>query len=214
MSVFFAVASAAAAKSITLATFDGAKKTTLSWRPINDPVMGGQSKSTFDVKSAIGIFQGEVKVVPFLGAPGFCNLETTGAISFPDVSGTNGITVNAKQTLEGGLSNFDVRFATKQTSAARSGAAWEADFKMVRGQDSYFVPYSAFTCQWRGRKLNNCGNISEQLSSVTQFTLGSGGVAGPFRLEISSLAATSKPSVVEEKSIVTDKASSESTVVV
>merc|ERR1712019_333461 len=39
---------------------------------------------------------------------------------------------------------------------------------------------------------NNCGNIEDQLSSVTQLTVGSGGVAGPFRLELSSLSATNK----------------------
>jgi hypothetical protein len=184
------------ASSVTLATFDGAEETSLEWRPVNDPVMGGQSTSTFSNEPPIGVFQGEVKVVAFLGEPGFCNLETTGSIAFPDVTGTDGITVTAKQTLDGGLSNFDVRFATTQSDAARRGAAWEADFTMVEGQDSYFVPYSAFTCQWRGNKLDTCGNIAEQLSSVTQLVVGSGGVAGKFRLELTSLAATTKPGVV------------------
>jgi len=196
------LASVVSAKTVTLATFDGAKETSLTWRPVNDPVMGGKSTSTFSLEEPLGIFEGEVKIVPFLGAAGFCNLETSGTVSFPDVSGTDGITVAAKQTLDNGLSNFDVRFATTQTNAARRGAAWEADFKLVAGQEFQFVPYSAFTCQWRGQKLNNCGNVEEQLSSVTQLTVGSGGVAGPFRLELSSLAATSKPLEVSAGEIV------------
>jgi hypothetical protein len=188
------LASVASAKTIMLATFDGVKETSLTWSPVNDPVMGGQSTSKFSVEEPLGIFEGEVKIVPSLGAAGFCNLETTGTVSFPDVSGTDGITVAAKQTMDDGLANFDVRFSTTQTNAARRGAAWEADFKLVDGQESQFVSYSDFTCQWRGQKLTNCGNIEEQLSSVQQLVVGSGGVAGPFRLELSSLAATSKPS--------------------
>lgn len=182
----------ASAKTVMLATFDGAKETSLTWRPVNDPVMGGQSTSSFSVEASKGIFEGEVKVVPFLGEPGFCNLETTGSVSFPDVSDTDGIVVTAKQTKDGGLKNFDVRLTTTQTTAARRGASWKADFEVAEGQDSYFVPYSDFTCQWRGQTLSTCGNIAEQLSSVTQLVVGSGGVAGPFRLELTSFAAATK----------------------
>jgi hypothetical protein len=180
------------ATEVKLATFDGAKETTLTWNPVNDPVMGGQSTSTFNVEASKGIFEGEVKVVTFLGAPGFCNLETSGTVSFPDVSDTDGIVVTAKQTLEGGLKNFDVRLTTTQTDAAKRGASWGADFEVADGQDSYFVPYSAFTCLFRGQTLKTCGNIADQLSSVTQLVVGSGGVAGPFRLELTSFAAATK----------------------
>merc|ERR1712113_102911 len=174
----------------------------LTWRPVNDPVMGGRSTSTFNVQQPLGIFEGEVKVVPFLGAAGFCNLETTGSVGFPDVAGTDGITVNAQQTMDGGLKNFDVRFSTKQTNAARSGAAWQADLEILGGQSEVFVPYSAFTCQWRGQKLSTCGDIADQLSDVTQLVIGSGGVAGPFRLELTSFAATSAPLQVASDEIV------------
>lgn len=190
--VMFSSIAFASAKTVMLATFDGAKETTLTWNPVNDPVMGGQSTSTFNVQASKGIFEGEVKVVTFLGAPGFCNLETSGTVSFPDVSDTDGIVVTAKQTLDGGLKNFDVRLTTTQTDAAKRGASWGADFEVVEGQDSYFVPYSAFSCEWRGQTLTTCGDIEEQLSSVTQLVVGSGGVAGPFRLELTSFAAATK----------------------
>ena len=46
----------------------------------NDPVMGGQSSGNFSiVKSgheAYALFQGDVKNVSFLHAPGFCNVRT------------------------------------------------------------------------------------------------------------------------------------------
>ena len=35
--------------------------------------MGGRSHSTFKVEGGLGIFAGEVAIVPSLKAPGFCN---------------------------------------------------------------------------------------------------------------------------------------------
>jgi hypothetical protein len=37
--------------------------------------MGGQSHSTFAVNNSFGVFSGEVKIVPSLKAPGFCNMQ-------------------------------------------------------------------------------------------------------------------------------------------
>ena len=59
--------------------------------------MGGQSYGNFSIEDrscgdAYGKFQGEVKIVPFLKAPGFCRA-TTGSIIIKD----------AKDFLEGGL---------------------------------------------------------------------------------------------------------------
>ena len=71
------VAAAATATTIPLATFDGAPSTTFKFVELNDPVMGGRSKSTFAVKDGVGVFDGTAAIVPSLKAPGFCNLETT-----------------------------------------------------------------------------------------------------------------------------------------
>lgn len=43
---------------------------------VNDPVMGGRSFSTATVKDGGLVWEGEVKIVPSLQAPGFCILET------------------------------------------------------------------------------------------------------------------------------------------
>jgi len=186
-----------AAKTVPLATFDGAKETTLPFVPVNDPVMGGQSKSTFTTDGNKGIFEGEVKVVPSLQAPGFCNLEAPGfrqtAVTFPDISGTDGIVLDVNQTLPNGLTNWDVSIQTETSKKATStgGGSWQADFTFKSGQTTYFVPYSEFTCSSRGRKLSNCGDLSQQLNELTELGVGSDGVAGPFRLEINSIVATS-----------------------
>lgn len=173
---------------------------------MNDPVMGGQSKSTFEVEGNKGIFEGEVKVVTFLGSPGFCNLEAPGygqsAVEFPDLSGTDGITVNMDQTLEGGLSNWDVSLVTETSKkASRTGGGWQADFDFESGKTSYFVPYSAFSCSSRGRELSNCGDLTEQLNELTQIGVGSDGIAGKFRVELTSIEATASPSLSESSEI-------------
>ena len=53
---------------MVLATFDGSA-TDRKWHVTNDPVMGGQSKSTFAVEDGVGKFSGKCAVVPFLKAP-------------------------------------------------------------------------------------------------------------------------------------------------
>jgi hypothetical protein len=72
-------------------------------------------------------------------------------------------------------------------------ASWQADFENFGDSDVHFVPYTAFKCQSRGRTLDNCGDLSEQLSGITSISIGSSGVAGPFRLELTSIAATTSP---------------------
>jgi len=188
----------AAGKTVMLATFDGAKGTTLPFTVINDPVMGGKSHSTFVVSKDKGIFEGEVKVVPFLGSPGFCNLEAPGfrhsPITFPDISGTDGLSVVMSQTLASGLTHWGLSMQTKTSTKAAQGAGWQASFEFKAGQTTYFVPYTAFKCSSRGRPLKNCGKLSEQLDELTQIGIGSSGVAGPFRVELTSLAAESAAS--------------------
>merc|ERR1719310_466879 len=80
------ITAAAAADYVKLATFDGSSSTTFSFVELNDPVMGGQSTGTWhaDATAMEGIFDGEVKDVPSLKAPGFIKAAADGR--FPDVS--------------------------------------------------------------------------------------------------------------------------------
>lgn len=187
--------------TLVLATFDGAEGTTLPFATVNDPVMGGQSTSAFsNDEGGVGVFEGEVAVVPFLGSPGFCILAAPGynapAIEFPDISGTDGITVVGQQTRLEGLSNWYVGLRTEAIRDAASppnNAVWQADFENFDDSDQHFVPYSAFRCSFRGNLLDNCGDLSEQLAGLTQVSVGSSGISGSFRLELISIAATAAP---------------------
>merc|ERR550532_2683215 len=100
--ILISITVGAAADTITLATFDGAKGTTHTWTEKNDPVMGGESTGTFEVDHGmnLGIFQGEVVNAPSLQAPGFIKAQTTDgnrwSRTFPDVSSCAGIAITAK----------------------------------------------------------------------------------------------------------------------
>jgi hypothetical protein len=56
-----------------LATFDGGAGAR-QWQLTNDPVMGGQSVSTYKIANDSMIFDGSCAIVPSLKAPGFCNV--------------------------------------------------------------------------------------------------------------------------------------------
>lgn len=127
------------------------------------------------------------------------------AIEFPDISGTDGITFVGRQTLTGGLTNWNVGLLTKALKQAvpfPPDATWKADFENFADSDTHFVPYSAFKCSSRGKPLDTCGDITEQLAGITSVSVGSSGVAGSFRLELTSIAATESPSHVKANDVV------------
>lgn len=62
------------ADMVVLAQFNGTDESVKwKWRDLNDPVMGGQSTSTFSWENddGIAIFNGTTRVVPSLKAPGY-----------------------------------------------------------------------------------------------------------------------------------------------
>merc|ERR1711907_27047 len=86
LSAISLLAITATALNVPLATWNGNKGTAFDFKELNDPVMGGQSSGTFTVDTAgkFGIFEGVVKDVPSLKAPGFIKTSADGA--FPDAS--------------------------------------------------------------------------------------------------------------------------------
>jgi len=182
-----------------IATFDGAKATTWPWATVNDPVMGGESSSTFKVDQGLGIWDGEVRIVPFLKAPGFCNLQSPGlykTAAFPDLTGMDGLVVRGRQTNASGLSHFNVQIMTKGAKHWMKQGVYTGDFSMpVDPQNTiqnYVVPWTAFKCTWRGEHITWCPDLKTQLNQVTNIGIGTSfpGKAGPFHMEIAAVFAT------------------------
>lgn len=84
MALLLALLPVVGAVDLPLVTFDGAAGSTFEFKELNDPVMGGQSTGTWHVEAQRGIFDGSVKEVPSLKAPGFIKAAADGA--FPDAS--------------------------------------------------------------------------------------------------------------------------------
>jgi hypothetical protein len=65
----------------------------------NDPVMGGVSNSNSSVGSSELAWDGEVKIVPSLDAPGFCLIYTEGVNRFSDASAYSALTLKVRQNM-------------------------------------------------------------------------------------------------------------------
>jgi hypothetical protein len=186
----------AAATAIPIATFDGETATgKWDWETVNDPVMGGVSKSSFRVEGNVGIWTGDVKIVPFLKAPGFCTLRAPGfrkTAKFPDLSSSDGLVVRTSASK--GLKNFRV---TLSTDGAGRGMfrdmSYSAEFTATEDFTDVFVPWKAFSCSYHGKKMDwFCPRVSHQLSKVnsigfaTHYPLEA---ETPFQLNIESISA-------------------------
>lgn len=64
---------------IVLANYTDPSQNKFSMMTLDDPVMGGRSKSTCrQVDDSYFLWEGTVEIVDFLKEPGFCNLQSTG----------------------------------------------------------------------------------------------------------------------------------------
>merc|ERR1719223_992586 len=175
---------------IGLTTFDGARGTTQTWRSENDPVMGGVSTGSFKVDSArkIGVWSGEVKVVPKLQAPGFCTARTQH--SFPDISSADGLLVTARAT--GDLKKVKVTMDSSVRASPRQGE-FEGSFTLTDTMATHFIPFASMTQSWRGQKEGGPPS-KQQLAKITGLGFIEDGIAGKFDFEILSIAAGPGPS--------------------
>merc|ERR1719163_2749576 len=172
--------------SIDLVTFDGAKATTHEWEAVNDPVMGGQSVSTFTVQKGAGVFDGEVKIVPFLHAAGFCNAETKGTQSFTDISSTDGIAFTMRNT--GNLTGLQATVTTQGSGTGLKHGSYMGNFVVPNDGKTHTVAvkWADFSCEWRGQKIK-CPTMQSQLGKVTQIGMSFGqapNVPGTFHVEL------------------------------
>jgi len=141
----------AAGTELKLATFDGAKDTTASWRDLNDPVMGGASTSTFKVSDdKTGVFNGTCAIVGFLKAPGFAKI--VGSADFADITGYDSIAMRVRSTTPN-YKGFKVAFAAPgiPKTSIFGGSSYKAGFNLS-GSDWQVVkvPLTQFSYDWSG----------------------------------------------------------------
>jgi len=148
-----------AADMVKLASFgnDADPKLKFKWIDTNDPVMGGQSVSTFEIKDNLGVFNGTCKIVPSLSAPGFDKITTQRSLteSFNDVSKfiDGGFIIRAKTTTPD-YAGFRLAFAAKGVpkTSIFGGGSFKSGFNMTSTTDfqNVFIPFDDFSYDWSG----------------------------------------------------------------
>merc|ERR1719379_3199374 len=148
---FALLVSSALAAELKLATFDGAKATTATWKDLNDPVMGGASTSTFSVSAdKAGVFNGTCAIVKFLKAPGFAKI--VGSAKFQDITGYDNIALRVRSSTPG-YQGFKVAFAAPgiPKTSIFGGSSYKAGFNLTGGDWQLVeVPLTQFSYDWSG----------------------------------------------------------------
>ena len=172
--------------------------------------MGGQSSGTWAVAAdGYGIFDGEVKDVPSLSAPGFIKAAADG--SFNDASAAiDGNLVLTVRTTSPEYKGFRVSFAsgTSSPSYACSGGGgipfsrgcFKAQFDVPAGDDfvEVAVPFNMFSDLWSsatGEQTTTCAEdasacpTAEKLAAIQRVEVWAEGADGAVHLELLSVAA-------------------------
>ena len=151
---------AAQAEHKEMVSFAPMKKLNTEFREQNDPVMGGGSSGNFTVGDGFGLFQGTVRNVSFLHAPGFCNAQVrTGARSRLDVSefateqgGLRLVVKNAREEYapyEGHKIAFSALGVPHHNGGHELEGSYKADFKLSSASEGkcavIYVPFAEFS---------------------------------------------------------------------
>lgn len=180
-----------------MTTFDGEAATTQKWYNTNDPVMGGQSVGTFtvDTSAGIGTFDGEVKIVPSLQAPGFVAMHAQNA-HFPDISQAEALQLVVRSSIP--YEGWKIDFGP--APGRFFGAQYKANFNLSASDDwqTVLVPLNTFSYKWSdttGEQTVTCADDpsvcpdAEHLKAPTSMEIIAEGTAGKFHLEVKSISA-------------------------
>jgi len=180
---------------VTLVSFDGNPQTTYHFDVTNDPVMGGLSSSNFTVNTnlQLGLFEGTVRIVPKLQAPGFCEILTPNPFStrFADVSTFTHLALRVRSKVA--YDGFKVSFAADTLNPLFG--SFKADFTIAANYEwtDVLVPFLAFSNSWSaatGEPTKTCAANPEvcptpqNLRDIGQVGLWAEGHAGDFHLEV------------------------------
>eukprot|EP01035_Chromulina_nebulosa_P020120 gene20120-26126_t len=159
--------------------------------------MGGVSYSTWvvDNDNQIGKWDGNVKIVPSLSAPGFCNLMSEKR-SWPDASGHTHLLFRVRSTIP--YNGFKVSFAADTLNMQFK--CFKADFTMESTGDweEIAVPFTSFSNDWSsytGEPITTCEEdasvcpTEKNLQDITQLGFWMEGAEGEFYFELGNIRA-------------------------
>ena len=159
--------------------------------------MGGQSHSTFAVNNSVGVFSGEVKIVPSLKAPGFCNMQADKS-TYPDISMHTHLMLKVR-SVGAAFAGWKVAFGPADHSGSFFFSSYKADFA-INGSawQVVSIPFTSFSSKWSsytGEPTTKCSDDKEvcpsakRLAGITTFEIAAEGAAGKFELEVQKVWA-------------------------
>jgi len=188
-----------ASADVTIATFDGAKATTLTWKEQDDPVMGGKSKGSFtiDKEAQVGIFNGTCAIVPSLQAPGFIKVVSLGSI--PDVSGCKNLVLNMNS--KAAYKGFRISFGLGHYPGGKRFAyGYKSNFEAPVGEfGDVVLPFTGFSDHWddgSGEPITKCVDdkkacpTTASLQKMRTINIWAEGVEGDINLKVKSIRAS------------------------
>lgn len=205
MFVFLAVASA----QLTLVSFDS---NGYKWQEENDPVMGGESYGNFSVQNGTGLFQGEVKNVSFLYAPGFCQVLTTSLFKV-DASNFTAMALTVRSSTPdyaGFKFAFNAVGAPRHHGGHEATGSYKQNFVATAEWSTVKLPMLNFSSDWSdytgdcdtqdpdGYQHQCCDPVTApevcpdaaRLSQITGYSFWAEGHEGKYNLEIKTVVAT------------------------
>jgi len=172
------------------------------WKPMNDPVMGGKSKSSVSISEGIAQFHGTCAIVPFLKAPGFITMVTGGFFGptekFPDVSSCEGLSMNIRSTVA--YEGYYVSFGTDHVPGGRYASGYKTSLDLDESEDfaEVYLPFTDFSSNWddgTGKTKVTCKEDSRYCPSLNNLrdmktiSFWGEGVEGEVALDIKSIHA-------------------------
>jgi len=194
----------ASAVSSTVDTFvlEDFKNPTHDWRSMNDPVMGGRSKSSVRVEDGMAKFEGTCAIVPFLKAPGFITMVTGGffgkAESFPDVRACKGLEINLRSSVD--YKGYYVSFGTDRAPGGRHAVGYKTPLSLESTKDfvTLQIPFDEFSSKWdeaSGKTTVTCQENPkycpslDNLKDMKTISFWGEGVEGEVALDVRSIYA-------------------------
>ena len=122
------------------------------WTSLNDPVMGGQSKSSVLIGDGMAHFEGVCAIVPFLQAPGFITMVTGGYLApkehFPDVSNCQGLSVSLRSTVE--YEGYYISFGKDRVPGGGHAMGYKTHLDVAKSDafSQVKLPFSNFSSNW------------------------------------------------------------------
>ncbi|CAB9525768.1 expressed unknown protein [Seminavis robusta] len=180
------------------------------WDTMNDPVMGGQSKSSLAIENGVARFTGDCAIVPFLKAPGFITMVTGGFYmgkeSFPDINSCQALAFTLKTNVD--YKGYRVSFGKEHLPEGHHAQGYKAPLTNLPSADfdDVIIPLNDFSSKWddaTGDVTVTCAEnpkycpSSKWLANMQTISFWGEGVEGEVDLEIKQIRAVGCSVAVE-----------------